>query len=908
MSNKFLFLISLVLALSLASAGYGDSPIFKLDFDEADDVNTEPGFTSFLLTDSGSEVNGVIIDLGGNLDSRRRPDPNSNNDPEFPIPIVQEEMYRDFIFGISPSGIDITLWGLGAGRECKIYIYAYDDGSSGRHVANWTANGEYLLTTDFTGDDSSLWPYDPDWFVSTALYYDFNGIAHADEFGSIFLTCTIDPCSEAIFAFVNALVVIPYGDYNNVEEAHRPQPIDGQEEVPPDVVLSWRPGAYVDEHDVYFGTDFNDVADANTSTAGIYQDTVDTNSYDPPGLLELDRTYYWRVDEVNGLDIWPSEVWSFTTSRSFVVEDFDSYESRDALTDVWEDYFDNNSRAFLQLVKTGEPGQRPVRDGNSVEYSFKNNKSPYYSVAEAALADLPSGIGSDWLSMNVKSLALWFYGQEANPVNSRMYVSLTDGDSNTAKVSYGLSDPREDMNDIKVEEWQEWNIALQEFLDDNPDLDLANVATITIGFGDGSGKDPGIVYFEDITVHVTRCVLAERSDDFAKLDYAPGGVVAGDCVIDNLELQVMANTWLYRDSIIDTNNPGTVGLVGYYPFDDFNDANSFVLPSETEALIFANSDSNDLNGVILTQNMAPTPHPNSTWAILSPSDPCASPIRETAVTWVTPGVIFIDPCNPRPDGNCVRFDATLDPGIGNRITAGRWNPIGNFAIGGLDSDGVWIPGDPNSEGVYANKGDLTLAIWAKWAGAHPVRVKCQGLMGKRGGWTDSTVTFMFECDTVDDPRGSFSLRQYNSAYSVWTEADILDGFIGKWVHLAATYNGSDSNTARLYLNGAEVTSGPFYFSGSDPNTIDLTIGNTAELEHQSVESFNGDLDEAYIFNRALDASEIAYLADTTPGDPLQRDVPSGAEVYEEEPVGQRKVNFKDFALMTDMWLEEQMWP
>ena len=39
----------------------------------------------------------------------------------------------------------------------------------------------------------------------------------------------------------------------------------------------------------------------------------DANTFDP-GLLELGRTYYWRVDEVNAVDrtIAKGNVWSFT--------------------------------------------------------------------------------------------------------------------------------------------------------------------------------------------------------------------------------------------------------------------------------------------------------------------------------------------------------------------------------------------------------------------------------------------------------------------------------------------------------------------------------------------------------------------------------------------------------------------
>jgi hypothetical protein len=117
-----------------------------------------------------------------------------------------------------------------------------------------------------------------------------------------------------------------------------------------------------------------------------------------------------------------------------------------------------------------------------------------------------------------------------------MYVKLTDGDDVNGIVYYP------DMNDVNEEEWHQWNIDLQDFVDDN-NVNLANVSRITIGFGDGTTRGTGRVYFEDIGFCVTRCVLAKRSADFAKVDYAP--YPCGDCIVDYQELKIMADEWLY---------------------------------------------------------------------------------------------------------------------------------------------------------------------------------------------------------------------------------------------------------------------------------------------------------------------------------------------------------------------------
>ncbi|MGB2806274.1 MAG: LamG domain-containing protein [Sedimentisphaerales bacterium] len=95
---------------------------------------------------------------------------------------------------------------------------------------------------------------------------------------------------------------------NNKPTAIRPQPAD----VAPvaffaDVELSWMPGAYVNEHKVYFGT----AADQMTLLAEV----TDSCSVMAPAL-EKATTYYWCVDEVQpDGSIAAGDVWSFNTGE-----------------------------------------------------------------------------------------------------------------------------------------------------------------------------------------------------------------------------------------------------------------------------------------------------------------------------------------------------------------------------------------------------------------------------------------------------------------------------------------------------------------------------------------------------------------------------------------------------------------
>ncbi|MHC4206221.1 MAG: discoidin domain-containing protein, partial [Planctomycetota bacterium] len=87
-------------------------------------------------------------------------------------------------------------------------------------------------------------------------------------------------------------------------------PLDG-------VVLSWGAGDFANEHDVYFGTNFNDVRNA-TKADPEYKATksLGDESY-TLGHLDLGTDYFWRIDEVNAppnqSTVFKGVVWRFTT-------------------------------------------------------------------------------------------------------------------------------------------------------------------------------------------------------------------------------------------------------------------------------------------------------------------------------------------------------------------------------------------------------------------------------------------------------------------------------------------------------------------------------------------------------------------------------------------------------------------
>ena len=83
-----------------------------------------------------------------------------------------------------------------------------------------------------------------------------------------------------------------------------------------------------------------------------------------------------------------------------------------------------------------------------------------------------------------------------------------------------------------------------------------------------------------------------------------------------------------------------------------------------------------------------------------------------------------------------------------------------------------------------------------------------------------------------------------------------NGLIGTWIHVAATYDGA---TIKLYVNGVLESSLPAAITIAS-NTLPLAIGAQVNATGTASRWFQGALDEARLYDRALSAEEIAALA------------------------------------------------
>jgi hypothetical protein len=264
-------------------------------------------------------------------------------------------------------------------------------------------------------------------------------------------------------------------------QARQPQPGDAATAVDTAATLSWRPGREAVSHNVYVGTDA-----AALTPAG----AVTTPSYS--GSWDLGTTYYWRVDEVNAASsvmTWTGDVWSFTTTDHFVVDDMESYNDIDnAIYNVWLDGYGTTTNG-CQVGNDAPPyaSTTIVHSGRqSMPLRYTNSGGPTNSEAVRTFDPV-----EDWTRNGVGSLSLYFYGTATNTTTVPFFIKLTDSNGKSAKVVYGAG-TGEDVAKIATAAWTQWSINLSSF----SGVTLSKIKSMTIGFGTGEGT--GQMYIDDI--------------------------------------------------------------------------------------------------------------------------------------------------------------------------------------------------------------------------------------------------------------------------------------------------------------------------------------------------------------------------------------------------------------------------
>jgi subtilisin family serine protease len=115
-----------------------------------------------------------------------------------------------------------------------------------------------------------------------------------------------------------------YNTLNNIvsgipapQKATSPYPADSGTNISVNAHLSWQADKWVSVHLVYFGTDYNNVNNADTSSTE-FKGEVWVSEFDP-NVLSANTTYYWRIDEKNPTTTIKGDIWSITTGPAGII-------------------------------------------------------------------------------------------------------------------------------------------------------------------------------------------------------------------------------------------------------------------------------------------------------------------------------------------------------------------------------------------------------------------------------------------------------------------------------------------------------------------------------------------------------------------------------------------------------------
>ncbi len=415
---------------------------------------------------------------------------------------------------INGSGLDANdlhsidteaMWSTAVGETGQAWIqYEFDQPYKLYQMLVWNYNGESILslfgimdvTVEYSMDEIT-WaqvdnvsqftqaPGTDDYAANTTVALDgvaakYVRIIPASIWGSDIFGNTQFGLSEVRF------IAIPVS-------ARYPSPDDAATDVAVDATLSWRAGREAAEHKVYISTDEQTVMDGTAPVTTVSQ------ASDGPLSLDLESTYFWRVDEVNNAEaapVWEGKTWSFSTQDYIVVDDFESYndvlegaESNLVYLTWLDGYVEppavRTNGSTMGYFEAFEPTMETsiVFGGNQSAPLFYNNTS--VSISEITADTSKLAVGRNWTIGSPTTLVLNIYGDPGNnAATDRMYVKV-----NNSKVVFD--------GNISRPQWMQWNIDLAAL-----GISLSNVTQLTIGFERiGGTGGSGIILIDEIRLY-----------------------------------------------------------------------------------------------------------------------------------------------------------------------------------------------------------------------------------------------------------------------------------------------------------------------------------------------------------------------------------------------------------------------
>jgi len=786
--------------------------------------------------------------------------------------------------------------------------------------------------------------------------------------------------------------------------AWNPKPDDGSV---PDIeritTFSWKPGEIAAQHDIYFGTDSFAVSAADASdTIGAYRGRQDANNFTPSEALEMDQTYYWRIDEFNtDGTITPGQVWSFTVANFLIVDDMESYTN-----DVGNRIF----QTWIDGFGFGEPppGNPGNATGSAVGHDIWDPQSPYYqgdivetAIVQGGLQSMPLDynnvlspfysetdrtfdIPQDWTRRGVKSLTLWFQGLIASigsftehpPVYTMVargadiwdtsdefhyaYQRLSGEGSITARVfSVSLTNG-----------WAKAGVMIRDTLAANsahaavyvtPSNGVAFERRLTAGDITSRDNQTGINHPHWVKLTRTgNTFTAQHSPDGAAWEQlgVPETIPMGMDVYIGLALTSHAVDQTTIADFYDVTITGAVA--GPWQSQDIG-----IASNTADQLYVAVEDATGKSAVVKHED--PNAVLQDTWQEWNIALKDFTGVNMAAVKKMVIGVgdranpqsggagslyvddirLYIPRCltdvlKPAADANddCVVDYFDLEIMADNWLlssypvtaeAASDANLVAHYTFDGNTNDSTGANNGVAIGNVTYVPGKIGQAINIDFG-----YVAIQNLQYNSTGHTAVTVCAWIRTRNPDDQIiASFDRNEYwrlginaeaaGDGQIQWCLMTLVDGTEvqvdygsttrvddGQWHHVAGVF---DNGTLTIFIDGSAETpdsSGGVTFGTGEVRYGFLGVGSEAtefNLNTGPENYFDGDLDDFRIYSRALSQAEIANLAGVPAGETLtQRLLPILSTASDSDLHDDQIINLKDYTLLADTWLDEQLWP
>ncbi|MHC4334758.1 MAG: LamG domain-containing protein [Planctomycetota bacterium] len=732
-------------------------------------------------------------------------------------------------------------------------------------------------------------------------------------------------------------------------KATEPFPSDRRDKIGKTPTLSWWPGEYAAGHEVYFGTDYNQVTDANTGSP-VYvgqQPLADTNFAPCDFFGELGDcvTYHWRVDEVNGLEgYWKGRTWSFRTVGCCASQprppDSAPDEARN-LRLVWNNgacvQDANGHRLYLGTDYNDVEDADPCTTGLVHNGPLDANN---YQVPEAERADL------------LPKTYYWRVDESNSTYESRV-DDPWKGPVWEFTAGHVVVDDFEpyDTDVNKLEHtWAPWMGVPSEISGSTiyleTDVNHVHGGKQSMGY-EYDNNSPALGHFSEIEANTVgvNAVAAEIDGNWAA------------CGIKALVMQFYG----------EPNKPLSDSERMYVALQDSNE------PPRLWT-VECDSEANDVNEVALNLRKFEN-HVDLTNIVkiyIGFGDPCRIVFEQGGT-----GVVFFDdirlyPLRCRPEKSRFRgdFDGDCFVDFGDHAIIGRdWRMSDSPAV--PEAPPHYYNSDPNLLVEYTftgndNFGDTSGNDYEGYGGGDAVVLG--GVLQLDGsGWVD-VDPFDFGADNPFNGSSDFSIaigfqttesgilisssrnndplnhamaafvtstlsrRETGEAIqaaavhgnyyvaTVAAEDKAVNPLDGQWHHVAVTYD-ANSNLHHVYLDGEVVQEESF-----DPNIPNIeydwvTIGTSWNSDFPDVnaaDSFVGDINSVRIYNRVLEPNEVCYLSNEATGQQLNlcsynEFIPPANIVWHPNDVNlpeqrTKQVNFSDYEKLAEYWLRELLWP